>query len=61
MSINKYPAQSAIEFIDGILVKQIPVIQRIDGVNRSKAHFFELGHRGRQFAVIVGNADERTG
>ena len=61
MSINKYPAQSAIEFIDGILVKQIPAIQRIDGVNRSKAHFFELGHGGKQFAVIVGNADERTG
>lgn len=61
MSIDKYPAQSAIEFIDGILVKQLPVIQRIDGVNRSKAQFFELGHEGRQFAVIVGNADEVTG
>lgn len=59
--MNKYPAQSAIEFIDGILAKQIPAIQRIDGVNRSKAHFFEVGHRGKQFAVIVGNADERTG
>lgn len=61
MSINKYPAQSAIEFIDGTLVKQIPAIQRVDGVNRSKAHFFELGNGGKQFAVIVGNADERTG
>lgn len=61
MSINKYPAQSAIEFIDGTLVKQLPAIQRIDGVSRSKAHFFELGHGGKQFAVIVGNVDERTG
>jgi len=61
MSINKYPAQSAIEFIDGTLVKQIPSIQRIDRVNRSKAHFFELGKGGKQFAVIVGKADELTG
>jgi hypothetical protein len=61
MSINKYSAQSAIEFIDGTLVKQIPAIQRIDGVTRSKAHFFEIGKGGKQFAVIVGNADERTG
>jgi len=61
VSIKKYPAQSAIEFIDEVLAKQIPAIQRIDGVTRSKAHFFELGHGGKQFAVIVGNADERTG
>ncbi len=52
---------SVIDFMDGILVKRIPLIQRIDGVSRSKAHFFELGKGGKQFAVIVGNADERTG
>lgn len=61
MSVSKYPAQAAIEFIDEVLSKQIPLIQRIDGVTRSKAHFFELGRGGKQFAVIVGNADERTG
>lgn len=61
MSINKFPAQSAIEFIDGILLKEMPNIQRIDGPKRSKAHFFELGSGGKQFAVIVGNADDVTG
>ena len=61
MAINKLPAQTAIEFIDGILVKELPIIQRIDGPQRSKAHFFELGKGGRQFAVIVGNADDITG
>ncbi len=61
MAINNYPAQSAIEFIDETLVKQIPAIQRIDEVNRSKAHFFELGNGGKQFAVIVGDQDKQTG
>lgn len=61
MPLNKYPAQSAIDVIDRVLAKQIPAIQRIDGVTRSKAHFFEVGHGGKQFAVIVGNVDERTG
>lgn len=61
MSISKYSAQSAIEFIDGILIKQIPAIQRIDAANRSKVHFFEVGRGGKQFAVIVGSPDERTG
>lgn len=61
MSINKFPAQSAIEFLDGILLKEMPNIQRIDGPKRSKSHFFELGSGGKQFAVIVGNADDVTG
>jgi 5-methylcytosine-specific restriction protein B len=61
VSINKYPAQSAIEFIDGTLVKKIPVIQRIDEVDRSKVHLFELGKGGKQFAVIVGDLNKVTG
>lgn len=61
MSISKYPAQSAIEFIDGTLVKQLPAIQRIDGKDRSKAHLFELGKGGKQFAVIVGDKHKDTG
>jgi len=61
VSINKYPAQSAIDFIDGTLVKQIPAIQRIDGKDRSKAHLFELGGGGKQFAVIVGDKNKDTG
>jgi 5-methylcytosine-specific restriction protein B len=61
VSINKYPAQSAIEFIDGILVNQIPAIQRIDGTGRSKVHLFELGKGGKQFAVIVGDISKDTG
>jgi len=59
--MNKYPAQSAIEFIDGTLIKQLPVIQRIDAADRSKAHLFELGKGGKQFAVIVGDMNKATG
>ena len=61
MSMNKYPAQSAIEFIDRTLIKQLPMIQRIDAFDRSKAHLFELGKGGRQFAVIVGDMNKATG
>ena len=61
MSVNKYPAQSAIEFIDGTLIKKLPEIQRIDAADRSKVHLFELGKGGKQFAVIVGDMNKATG
>lgn len=61
MPVDKYPAQSAIDFIDDVLIKKIPLIERIDDATRSKVQFFELGHGGRQFAVMVGDLDKQTG
>lgn len=53
-------AQAAIDLIDNVLTDELPCIQRMDGRERSKAHFFELGPRGKQFAVVVGDLDETT-
>lgn len=59
--MNKLAAQAAIDFIDNVLNVEIPSIQRIDGRERSKAHFFELGPNGKQFAVVVGKLDGSKG
>lgn len=53
-------AQAAIDFIDDVLISEIPVIQRLDARERSKVHFFELGPNGKQFAVVVGDFDAQT-
>ena len=59
--MNKLAAQAAIDFIDTTLQAEIPILRRIDERKRSKAHLFELGPSGKQFAVIVGNFDPTKG
>ncbi|MHB1408391.1 MAG: AAA family ATPase [Acidovorax defluvii] len=59
--MNKLAAQAAIDFIDTTLQAEIPILRRIDERERSKAHLFELGPSGKQFAVIVGNFDPTKG
>lgn len=58
--MNTLAAQAAIDFVDNVLRAEIPDIQRIDGRDRSKAHFFEIGQGGKQFAIVVGNLDDST-
>lgn len=58
--MNTLAAQAAIDFVDNVLRAEIPDIQRIDGRDRSKAHFFEIGHGGKQFAIVVGDLDDST-
>lgn len=53
-------AQDAVDFIDNVLKLELPIVMRIDDRERSKAHFFEVGANGKQFAVIVGNLDDST-
>lgn len=60
MPIEKMPVQKAIDLIDGPLAKELG-IRRLDEVSRTKAHFFEIGTHGRQFAVVVNDLDKDTG
>lgn len=60
MPISKFPVQQALDLIDGTLIKQLP-FSRIDGATRSKTHFFEAGTGGKQFAVVVGDTDNKSG
>lgn len=61
MSISKLSAQATIQFVDETLAQEMPEILRIDSPTRSKAHFYEIGKSGKQFAVIVGDANKQTG
>jgi len=60
MASNNFPVQQALKVIDGPLANELR-FERIEGTERTKAHFFKLAADGRQFAVIVGARDESTG
>lgn len=56
-----YPAHEALQVIDGALAAELG-IHRFDTPNRSKAQLFAMGGpRGRQFAIVLGNTDVKTG
>lgn len=59
MLIKKLPVQKAIELINGTLMQELP-FKRIEPI-RSKVHFFENNGGGRQFAVVVYDADKSSG
>lgn len=58
--MNKLPVQKALDLVYGTLVRELP-FSPLDKSARSKAHFFEVGKGGKQFAVVVGDADKSTG
>ncbi|HTF19374.1 MAG TPA: DUF3883 domain-containing protein [Chryseolinea sp.] len=60
MPISKFPVQQALDFIDGTLINEL-LFSRIDKATRSKTHFFEAGTGGKQFAVVVGDVDNKSG
>lgn len=60
MSVEKYPVQRALDVIDGKVAARLGFV-RMDETTRSKMHFFELGKGGKQFAIVVYDADKVSG
>jgi 5-methylcytosine-specific restriction protein B len=57
MPTNKLPVQRALSLIDKTLSHEL-AFSRIDDQSRSKAHLFELSKGGKQFALLVGDAND---
>lgn len=60
MSVEKLGVQRAIDLIEEYRTDSYR-FNRLDRRDRSKAHFFEVGRGGKQFALIVGDADKISG
>lgn len=57
----KYSSSDALNVIDGALGGELG-IHRFDKKTRSKAQLFSVnGTLGRQFAIVLGNTDVKTG
>ncbi|MFM0654447.1 HNH endonuclease [Paraburkholderia sediminicola] len=57
----KYPANRALTIVDGVLTQELH-IHRFDDRGRSKAQLFAIGGPlGKQFAIVLGNTDVRSG
>jgi hypothetical protein len=57
----KYNVNSALAVVDGTLATDL-AIHRFDEPTRTKTHLFSVnGSLGRQFAIIVGDLDKKTG
>lgn len=57
----KYAANDALNVIDGPLASELG-IHRFDLRTRSKSHLFSVnGPLGRQFGIVLGNTDTKTG
>lgn len=60
-TILGYPAQHALNVIDGPLAVEL-AIHRFDAPTRSKAQLFAVGGPlGKQFAIVLGNTDVSLG
>lgn len=58
---TKYHSDDALRVINGPLMTELS-IHAFNDENRSKAHLFAVnGARGRQFAIVLGDFDKRTG
>jgi hypothetical protein len=57
----KFATNDALKIIDGPLSRELP-IHRFDKLERTKVHLFGMGGpSGRQFAIVLGNTDAKTG
>ena len=58
---TKYAANEALKVIDDDLARELN-IYRFDAKNRTKAQLFAVnGAQGKQFGIVLGNTDVRSG
>lgn len=58
--MTKFPAHRALRLLDDSLVEELGA-RRLDLPSRTKAQIFEISPGGKQFALIVGDVNKRTG
>ena len=61
VKLAKYNVNAALAVVDGTLATDL-AIHRFDEPTRTKAYLFSVnGALGRQFAIIVGELEKKTG
>ena len=58
--MNNYSAQSALDYIDNNLLKTLGIRRRHE-VGRTKGQIFEMADSSKQFALMLGDKDAKSG